>query len=375
MGTVTAKVTDASGNIATTSLNYTIVADSVNESIPTQAPAGYAVPSSASQIQAACDAGPTYLPAGDWLLTTQLRAGPVFDLMLHPQAVLWKTWDASNATTTAMFRNKVYNMAVPNQSFKVQGGTIKVKPGMGGGIFAPYSSNIVVRYVDVQGWSGGGLWKGGGEGAFFDHFTWECLPYDYSLGVSQPAGSGCAGFRWFTGSGKSVFSGGRSGDDALQFVPSGATSDPFFNAPDIHDFWYEDCVGDSNTARCIVSGLQAGTDPDGDTSAGMRQSVRNSGWRRCTGSAGGIAVNVANHNGIGVIDGLLAEDCHFVQDGKLGTRGQPAEVWVQTFAGLGAVRNIDLRGVTVDTTRIPPKDYADTSGPVGPNVLLPTRVA
>lgn len=361
----------------------------VSETIPTQPPAGYVVPSSAAAIQSATDQGPTYLPAGDWLLppaASFLKYGAVFDLMMHPQAVLWRTGAGSNSNSGAMFRSKTtIDMARPAQVFKVQGGLVKVKPGCGGTIYGVYSAGIVVAYTRVEDWFSGKLWGGGApdDSARIYKFTWDCLPYDYTKGVSQPAGSGCAGFRWYCGGGLVQFSGGRSGDDGGQLVCAGATTDSFFNGPDIFNMWYEDCVFDSNTARSITAGLQTATAPDGSTVEGpMTQSIRNSGWRRCSGHAGGSPVNVVNHNSLGVIDTVGAYDCHFVQEqlpdvgGNEDMRGQANEIHVANYKNLGPVRNIDLRGVTVDTTRVPPKGYAGKAGDgILTNILLPAQAA
>lgn len=382
--TVSGTVTDKSGNVATWSQTWQVV----SESIPTAPPAGYAVPQNAAAIQASLDGGPTYLTAGDWLLPTSasfLKAGRVFDLMMHPQCVLWRTAAGGNSATGSMFRNKSYAPFVPNDVFKVQGGLIKVKPGCGGSIFTPYSAGILVAYVRVEDWFGGKLWGGGAPDASarFMKFTWACAPYDYAKGVSQPTGSGCAGFRWMCGGGLFQQGGGRSGDDALQFVPSGAPGDPFFNGPDIDNFWYEDSIADSNTARSLTAGCQTATADDGDQSEGMTQSVRNSGWRRITGHAGGSPCNVVNHNSTGVMDTISAIDCDLVQERlpdvpgtseREDLRGQANEIHVANYAGNGAVRNIDLRGVTVDTTRVPPKGYAGKVGDgIMTNILLPTQ--
>jgi hypothetical protein len=287
-----------------------------------------------------------------------------FDILGQPGAVLVKTFKGADSVKASMFANARYDLADPVTGFRLRGLTIDAA-SLAGPIFGQYAEQemrdlIILNYA-------GKLFPGGGpEGQhmYFENITAKAVPYDYTKGTDQPSGTGCAGWRPKCGGGKMVRSWINCGDDGLQLVPAGATEDPMFNGPDL-EFWYEDCHAESNTARPLGAGMQTGNQlPNGDTSAGMRINVRG-GWLRCTGTAGGSCVNVANHHGLGSLT-VEAIGCEVWQDGRLGSRGQHGEVNVITYPGLtkalGPV-SADLE-VIIHSGRVPkPKSLVDVLHP------------
>jgi hypothetical protein len=335
-------------------------------------PSGYTVPNSADAIQATVDSGPVFLPNGDWLLREQLLNSDGFDVLLAPGATLWRTWDSSTATRAAMIANRVYDMAKPAKGFRLRGGHLASKPGMGGGVLAPYADDQEIRDITLDYWIGGRAFLGGGERPLHDNIKGASAPYDYNLGPDQPAGSGCGGWRWVVGGGGKITNMSlTSGDDGLQYVPSGSPADPFFNGPDIHDMAYEDCTVRSYKARPTVIGLQARNDPEGSTQSGMKSGVHRVAFRRIRGRTSGTPINIANHHSLGGISDVVFEDVVIEQDGLAGRLGQPHEIYVLTYHGLGDVTRIDLSGAKVielTNSRLKPngpKGYFGTKGPVG----------
>ena len=158
-------------------------------------PSGYTVPNSADAIQATVDSGPAFLPNGDWLLTKQLRNSDGFDLLLAPGATLWRTWASSTGATAAMIANRAYDMAKPANGFRLRGGHLASKPGMSGGVLAPYADDQEIRDVTLDYWIGGRAFVGGGERPLHDNIRGGSASYSYNRGPDQPAGSGCGGWR------------------------------------------------------------------------------------------------------------------------------------------------------------------------------------
>ena len=344
-------------------------------------PSGYTVPNSADAIQATVDSGPAFLPNGDWMLTKQLRNSDGFDLLLAPGATLWRSWASSTGATAAMIANRVYDMAKPAKGFRLRGGHLASKPGMSGGVLAPYADDQEIRDITLDYWIGGRAFVGGGERPVHDSIRGASASYSYNRGPDQPAGSGCGGWRWVVGGGGKITNLAlTSGDDVLQYVPSGSPADPFFNGPDIHDMAYEDCTVRSYKARPTVIGLQAGRNPEGSTRSGMKSGVHRVAFRRIRGRTSGTPINIANHHSLGGISDVVFDDVVIVQDGLAGRIGQPNEIYVLTYDGLGDVTRIDLSGAKVielTNSRLRPngpKGYFGTMGPVG-TVIPPAAVA
>jgi hypothetical protein len=88
---------------------------------------------------------------------------------------------------------------------------------------------------------------------------------------------------------------------------------------------------------------------DGSKTLGMRVSVRDSSFNNVTGYGGGSAVVVKNSSSTGEIANLrfTGVSCDQID----ATAGQPAEVYLLNYAGLGAIRGVDLSGVIIKNQR------------------------
>lgn len=321
-----------------------------------------------SDLQGAINKGVAVKLTGDWLMGKSLTIPPSgAKIYVDSGARLVKNWNGSGATRNALITNADWTQAI--KSLDIRGpGKIEANPGMAGNMFGVWADNMYFRDFACAWFTGGRYFMGGGEKMDVAGLKIRC---------DKAAATGAGGWRVSHGSGIIRNCDIWSGDDVYQGVPAGATADPLFNKGDIHDLTYQDCIGQSYSGRLMVGGLQAGTDADGNSSAGMKSGIHGMTFIRVKGFGGGSAANFAQHNSTGGIDHIKFVDC--VVDQRLAgsmindpAHGQPGEVYALAVAGLGAVDNLDFGGLTILNKRSM-KDLLYMKGPVGSNVVPPKQ--
>jgi hypothetical protein len=326
----------------------------------------YTILPKGADLQAAVNKQTPVKLQGEWLLNRSLTIPPAgAKIYLDQGARLVKNWSGSGATRNALIVNADWSR--PIAALDIRGpGKIEANPGMRGNMFGVWADNIYFRNFKADYFLGGRYFMGGGKNMDVANLRIRC-------DMSASAGSG--GWRVSHGSGIVKNCDIWSGDDVYQCVPAGATADPLFNKGDIDGFTYVDCIGRSLAARMMVAGLQAGTDADGNTSAGMKSGVHNVTFTRVTGFGGGSAVNIAQHNSTGSLDHFTFTDC--VVDQRLAgvatndpSHGQPGEVYALAVAGCGPVDYLNFGGLTILNKRSM-KDLFYKKGPLGSHITAP----
>jgi hypothetical protein len=326
--------------------------------------ASYTILKPGSDVQAAWDKGQKVRLQADFHRTASLAVPPSgASLYLDKGARLVKNWSGSGSTRSALIINKDWSK--PFAMLDIQGpGKVEANPGMQGNMFGILFDQIYFRDFSADYFMGGRYFMGGGR--LQDVKRIKIRP-------DMKAGTGDGGWRTSHGGGLIEDCDMWSGDDVYQAVPAGATADPLFNQGDVNGLTYKNCIGRSLHARLMVAGLQAGTDPDGDKSAGMKSGVHNLTFDNVKGFGGGTALNIAQHNSTGGIDHVTAINC--VVDQRLtysDTQGQGGEVYALAVAGLGAVDYLELGGLTILNKR-DAKDLFFKKGPLGSHITGPKQ--
>lgn len=310
----------------------------------------------APTIQAALDKSRKIRLDGTYDLKAPLLMSDGQQVWGTPRTNVFKAYDSSGATSRSFVCNRNFNARVRDLVF-AGGFNVAARPGMGGNIFGLLANNVVMDGVRMTYWTGGRAVMMGGDGIKIRNGTWRC----------DPAGdSGVGGIR---------FAGGRdllvenmdivSGDDVYQFVPAGVATDPLFNCGDTINGWYRNCKGRSLSARLCIAALQDENN-DGSTKVGMNIGIANSGFEAITGFGGGSAIVVKNASSTKGITGLAFRSVSV--DQRDAEAGQPAEVYLLNYAGLGAINGVDFSGVTVANRR---KTLYRADGPNISNIKQP----
>lgn len=149
-----------------------------------------------------------------------------------------------------------------------------------------------------------------------------------------------------------------SGDDAMQFVPSGSDKDPFFNM-DISDCWYIGGLAQSWHAKAMVWGLQRRVDGK-MVPSGMTNSILRSGFIGVRGFGGKWALAGQNLSSSGTI-----ADCKAIANIDMSKvdRDPPlaADVQFNATPGGGGIKRISGEVVVKNPAA---KTIYDTNGPV-----------
>ena len=137
-----------------------------------------------------------------------------------------------------------------------------------------------------------------------------------------------------------------SGDDSLQFVPSGDNTDPLFNMS-ISDSAYIGCTGSSASARFMTANTISHPDPQG-----MTCSITNVYFIGCVGSGGNQAFTIDNEDSTGgtsgvAINGVRFSNCTVDMTGAVAFNEDIQFKRNLTWGSAGAVKNITLDNVTL----------------------------
>ena len=291
----------------------------------------------APAIQAVLNGGgKVALSAGNYICQRPLLFDTGSSIWGAPGARLLKGFNSSGATRSAFLQNRTWPARIRDVSITGVGFEVAALPGMGGNLLSFACDRLV-----TSDWSTG--YYTGGRWMMIAGDNIRCTGHKVRgnlVGGSGDGGLRFAGGRGFRGANLDIV----SGDDVFQFVPAGAAADPLFNIADTIDCRYDNCVGRSLTARLCVVALQDANN-DGSRTLGMRVSVRDCSFNNITGYGGGSAVVVKNASSTGEISNLRFTSVAANQIDAIA--GQPAEVYALNYPGLGAIRGVNMSGITV----------------------------
>jgi hypothetical protein len=285
-----------------------------------------------SGMQAALDAGvPLLIPKGVTVdhADGYLAIDPGTDVQVD--GVLRKTGSPSGAgTRTSFLRNRHFDVPVDGLRIHGSGSIRAADHSMTGNLLALSGNDMRFTGFRIDCWAGGRALILNG-----DDVRCSGLDISGSPGTTGNGGIRVVGGRRFLGLACRVI----SGDDCLQFVPTGSSNDPLYDRS-ISGGRYLRCRGRSLAARFIAVGLQASHVDEGVRMAASITDVR---FGDCRGVGGNRAAVVHNFNSSGVIDGVLFQGGS-VDMGPSRAKVLRQEVDIAGAAGTGGVSHVVSEG-------------------------------
>lgn len=306
-----------------------------------------------SSLQAAFDSGkPLIIPAGVTVgfSGSYLKVDPGLDLQVD--GVLEKTGSPQNGgTSTSFIRNRHFDVPVDDLTIHGSGVIRAASHSMTGNLFGLSGNRIELRGFRVSCWAGGRCMVLDGDDIALSHLRLFGSPTTVGNGGIRVVGG-----QRFRAESCHV----RSGDDALQFVPSGSPVDPLFDRS-ISSGRYVNCTGRSYSAKFMVVDLQGRSTGD-PTDTTMTASVTDVLFDGCVGAGGVCATRVQNLSSSGVVRGVTFTDCE-VDMGRSTVDRPTTTVLVRGEYGGGGVHRVEgdvtilrprttLKRVTGKTTNI-----------------------
>lgn len=246
-------------------------------------------------------------------------------------------------TRGSFIRNRDFGVPVDGFRWHGDGVVRAVDHTKTGNVFALSGARIRLRPV-ITCWAGGRAMVLDG-----DHVqVWD----PQISGSPMEANNG--GIRVVGGYGFRCYGGDVvSGDDALQFVPSGNRDDPFFNRS-ITAGRYIGTVAESTAAKAMVAAIQSSEDDD---ALSMDCSITDVGWTDVDAVGGVASLMVQNLNSTQPIDGVTVRGGSTDLGRSRSTKTFPAEVIIRAGDNTGGVRNVTnaghvLRGVRTKPLRV-----------------------
>jgi hypothetical protein len=295
----------------------------------------------ATAMQAAMDAhAPLIVPSGlSVRCGTNLLVDSGLDLLIESGASLVKDTVSGSGTTGSFLQNRDMASKVNDVTIcglgKIRANTLSCT----GNIFALYGDRVKLLDFTIDQWAGGRAILLAG-----DYNRCSRLYISGSPAVVGNGGIRVVGGKYFVGSDCHV----ESGDDCLQFVPSGNSSDILFDQSITHSA-YINCTGKSSAARFMVAAVQGPT--DGLYMTGTVSDVQFIG---CNGAGAQAAVVVQNMNSSADMQNIVFSGCT-VDMANYVTGGGGGDIYIAsqqpTTPGVGTVKNVTVRDFRISNPK------------------------
>lgn len=263
------------------------------------------------------------VPAGSYRITAPLNMKAAVRVHLVAGAKVIKDWASASV---ALFRNDPAVKSADDVWIYGEGG-MGAAGANTGRMISMTGNRMTFAGFTIDGYNETGLAVIGDQIRCHD----LCL-------LNPSVGTGVGGIR-FAGGDRFLATACHvdSGDDALQFVPTGDST-----GIDITNSSYVGCTGSSNSGKFMAVGLNS------QAASGvldMTASVTGCSFVDCHGSANAAATRIQNINSSGVIRDLTYTDCMVDLAGMtLANVG----ININNVAGTGGVNGITFRNVQID---------------------------
>lgn len=298
--------------------------------------------------QKAADSGDAIVVESEYnfLLDHPILLSDDFDWLVHGNIV--KTNTAGDGVVAGIFRNR--NFDVPLQGGRFWGtGTIGARDWKATGSILCLRGNDLVLDVTIPCFSDSRAIVLAGDDIVMRRPKVYGSPREINNG-----GLRFVGGKRFRAYDSYIV----SGDDAMQFVPSGSDKDPFFDL-DITDCWYIGGFAQSWHAKAMVWGLQRRVDGK-MVPSGMSNSILRSGFKGVRGFGGKWALAGQNLSSSGSIADCAAVNCNIDMGKVLRDPPLAADVQFNATPGGGGIKRISGDIVVKNPAA---KAIYDTNGP------------